>query len=150
MDLEEQGFLTQPAMGTICPAIICRLFLIIHLDFLIERLRHDQSRPKTVETAAITNNSNEDASNDGVDGFESKAGDSIQDEAVMSHASSRVSSVASLLALKRGKLESMRKATINAANEFAQSSKKDSMVNSMRTLTMIQSRVPGIKTMSHE
>ncbi len=115
----------------------------------IERLRYDHDNPpppKTTESVA-SNNNNDDASHDG---FESKAGESFHDDAAMSHASSRVSSVASLLALKRGKLESMRRATINAANEFAQNSKKDSMVNSMRTLTMIQSRVPGMgKTMSH-
>lgn len=59
-----------------------------------------------------------------------------------SHASShsRLLSVSSLLAMKRDRIEKQRRDTVNSANMFAQKSKKDSMVNSMRTLSMIQNR----------
>jgi hypothetical protein len=49
-------------------------------------------------------------------------------------------SVSSLMAMKREKIEKLRRATISAANNFSENTKKDSMVNSMRTLNMIQGR----------
>lgn len=49
-------------------------------------------------------------------------------------------SVSSLMAMKREKIEKLRRATISAANSFSENTKKDSMVNSMRTLNMIQGR----------
>jgi hypothetical protein len=73
------------------------------------------------------------------DGFESKT---LDEEAVNSQTSSysKMLSVSSLLAMKRDKIEKQRRATITSATAFAQNSKNDSMVNSMRTLTTIQTR----------
>lgn len=52
----------------------------------------------------------------------------------------RVTSVASLLAMKREKMEKQRRATILASSEFAKNSKEDSSVNSMLTLNTIRRR----------
>ena len=82
--------------------------------------------------------------------IESKAGTDLQDsfqndDTNQSLSSSRMLSVSSLLAMKRGKLEQQRRASVMAAKEFAMNSKNDSMVNSMRTLSMIQSRNKGVQ-----
>lgn len=60
----------------------------------------------------------------------------------LSHTSNSTNrtSVSSLMAMKREKIEKLRRATISAANNFHENTKKDSMVNSMRTLNMIQGR----------
>lgn len=89
-----------------------------------------------------------------LDGFESKeleskAGTEFQnsaqnDDTSQSMNSSRLLSASSLLAMKRTKLEQQRRASVMAAKEFASISKNDSMVNSMRTLSMIQGRNKGV------
>lgn len=67
-----------------------------------------------------------------------------EEDGLMSRNSSmsRVASVSSVLALKREKIERLRRATIDSSKDFSTRSRSDSMVNSMRTLTMIQGRLP--------
>lgn len=73
----------------------------------------------------------------------SRMGDQGVEDGMMSSRTSSNShrtSVSSMMALKREKIEKLRRATISAANSFSENTKKDSMVNSMRTLNMIQGR----------
>ena len=58
---------------------------------------------------------------------------------------SHTMSVTSLLAMKRDKIEKQRKQSVLLASTFAKSSKEDTMVNSMRTLNMIASRVKPVE-----
>ncbi|RYH21179.1 hypothetical protein EON65_21275 [archaeon] len=51
-----------------------------------------------------------------------------------------VVSVSSLLALKRDRIEQQRRATLSASSNFAKDSRNDSMVDSMRTLSVIQNK----------
>lgn len=62
-------------------------------------------------------------------------------------------SVTGILAMKRSKrerVEKQRRASILAAESFAATSAKDSMVDSQRTLDMIRARVTGVKPISAE
>lgn len=54
-------------------------------------------------------------------------------------------SVTSMMAMKRDRVDKLRSMTIQEADQFASNSRKDSMVNSMRTFRMIQSRSGKIK-----
>ncbi len=57
---------------------------------------------------------------------------------------SHTMSVTSLLAMKRDKIEKQRKQSILMANDFSSTSKKDTMVNSQRTLNMITGRKKSV------
>jgi hypothetical protein len=112
IELEEQGFLTKATF---------------------DRLRDERQSTPNRASERLAQETEE------VDGFESKT---LDEEAMNSQTSSysKMLSVSSLLAMKRDKIEKQRRATITSATAFAQNSKNDSMVNSMRTLTTIQTR----------
>ncbi len=133
-ELEEQGFLTVGAFGKIIKLL---LFFVSQSIFSLERIINDRingSRPGSIQKP-FQNTVEAD-----FDGGESRTLDA--EDGLASHASShsRLLSVSSLLAMKRDRIEKQRRDTVNSANMFAQKSKKDSMVNSMRTLSMIQNR----------
>jgi hypothetical protein len=119
--------------------LICSSLFDFSSIFCVERLKYEQLNPTAPASEFATNEDPAD------DGLISGVGDATETGSVISQSSTRVSSVSSLLALKRGKLEHMRRATINAATAFATSSRNDAKVNSMRTLTMINSRIVGVK-----
>ena len=105
----------------------------------VDRIRNERiygTRPRTMERPYTTETD--------IDGGESRI--TLEMEEVASHTSShsKLLSVSSLLAMKRDRIEKQRRETVNSANQFADSSKRDSMVNSMRTLSMIQSRKASV------
>lgn len=104
---------------------------------MIERLREGRHQSRVLTTQSSI----------AVDVFDNLDDDSQakeEEDGLMSRNSSmsRVASVSSVLALKRDKIERLRRATIDSSKDFSTRSRNDSMVNSMRTLTMIQGRLP--------
>ena len=62
-------------------------------------------------------------------------------------------SVTGILAMKRSKrerIEKQRKATVNASVDFSKLSENNAMVDSQRTLNMINGRIKGVKALSNE
>jgi len=95
-----------------------------------------------VVTPALTSPPSPGAAEDDVTRTSTAAGNVTFDDnkTTRSQGSKANSSVASLLAMKRERLELQRRATVSSAQAFAEDSKKDSMVDGKRTLHMIRGR----------
>jgi len=117
-ELQEQGLYTMDSMKQLC-----------------EGTHHRSSRPLTTQSSMGT---------DIFDNLDDDTQTKEEEDGLTSRNSSmsRVASVSSVLALKREKIERLRRATIDMSKDFSTRSRSDSMVNSMRTLTMIQGRLP--------
>jgi hypothetical protein len=148
------------------------MLMFIITIFTIEKLRETrQSQPlsslfeDTIGTGDdeldINNNDHHNQDDEGDRGetllvriYEEEGGggggeEGTEDDGMMSSRTSshsRITSVSSLLAMKREKIEKLRQQTIEAANLFSKNTKKDSKVNSMRTLAMIQGRLNSISS----
>ena len=99
----------------------------------------EEGTVESLRSAVIEGDNDNDNDHDNF----SRMGDQGAEDGMMSSRTSSNShrtSVSSMMALKREKIEKLRRATISAANSFSENTKKDSMVNSMRTLNMIQGR----------
>jgi hypothetical protein len=129
-ELEEQGFLTKDTFDRLKNE---RMF---GSPKQLANTGEYNSRPAT---SAESLNGEEAEGSEGVDAFNESRVSLTND----SHASttSKALSVASLLAMKRDKIEKQRRMTVTASMDFSKLSKKDSMVNSMRTLSMIQNKM---------
>lgn len=109
----------------------------MHL-FCVGRLRQDHTN-----RTALKSIRDEEEDEDEEESSMSKADEDEVDVTMMSSRTSlnsRRTSVSSMMAMKREKIERLRRATIDASAAFSENTKKDSMVNSMRTLSMIQGR----------
>lgn len=104
-------------------------------------MREVQLEKSTLMQDPENNNKSRSPSDDDDDDDEEEAdGFTTHSGTQMSH----TKSVTSLLAMKRDKIEKQRKQSILLANDFSVTSKKDSTVNSQRTLNMITGRTKSV------
>eukprot|EP01031_Cornospumella_fuschlensis_P025018 gene25018-30220_t len=132
-ELEEQGFLTVDA---------------------IDRIRQDRDKSGYKDPyAGITGFGSFDEGDEEEEEEEDLPAElpPADDPNQASQASYRsVVSISSLLALKRDRIEQQRRATISASSNFAKDSRNDSMVDSMRTLSVIQNKNKTVQLPSHK
>ena len=132
-ELEEQGFYTVDYIQRLKDG-----FPNVHSTFDTDA-NEEEGTVESLRSAVIEGDNDNDNDHDNF----SRMGDQGAEDGMMSSRTSSNShrtSVSSMMALKREKIEKLRRATISAANSFSENTKKDSMVNSMRTLNMIQGR----------